>query len=60
MNRQEALQREHETRVGKARLDTALPVVGGGRRSGSRWQLCVVVLILLAAGVAGWLLWGGR
>lgn len=57
MDRKEALQKEHDARVGRVRLDSALPPMMRRRRGYGR-LVFGVILLLLAAGVAGWLVFG--
>ena len=60
MNRKEALEQEYNARTGRTRIDSALPPTGVFRRR-SYWGIVVLlVLLLVVAGVAGWLMCGVR
>jgi hypothetical protein len=62
MSRKETLQNEHNARVVNKRIDSALPprgACGTRNRQGLLW-IVLVVVIVAAAGVAGWLVYGGR
>ncbi|MEI7899132.1 MAG: hypothetical protein WCK89_02690 [bacterium] len=60
MNRKETLEQEYNARAGRTRIDSALPPAGVCRHR-SYWGMIVLVIVLLvAAGVAGWLMYGGR
>ena len=60
MKRKEELEREHDARVAKVRLASALPPFFS-RGRGVRWGVifCVMVVVALVAGVAVCILMGG-
>ncbi len=58
MKRKESLEREHDARVGRTRVGSALPPLAPRRRGGLGWMVLGAILLLLLAGVAGWLVYG--
>ena len=59
MNRQESLRKEHESRVGNVRLDSALPPGGVFKRRSYPQIILLVILLLVLAGLLGWHFYGG-
>ena len=60
MNRKEILEQEYNARTGRTRLESALPPANVCRPRRNRGIVCLLVLLLVVAGVAGWLICGGK
>ncbi len=60
MKRKEALEQEYNARIGRTRIESALPTARAGRRRSYSGIVVLLLTLLVAVGVAGWLMYGGR